>query len=123
MNPSAGPSFEHLPAALPQSAVVKRVVEGLWQRQEVKAVWLGGSLAEGSGDLYSDIDLRVAVDPRWFDEWASPEIVKTLAVCAVGEHTLPCGDDTVLHHVLLGDAEREKVDDKPKRVWSNRHTQ
>ena len=32
-----------------------------WSLDEVVHVWVGGSLASGSADIYSDVDLRVAV--------------------------------------------------------------
>jgi predicted nucleotidyltransferase len=39
----------------------------------IQAIWIGGSLAAGLGDAYSDIDFRIAVEPGHIDRWTSPD--------------------------------------------------
>ena len=39
----------------------------------IQAIWVGGSLAAGRGDAYSDIDFRIAVEPGHIDRWTSPD--------------------------------------------------
>ena len=48
---------------LAQSQAIRMLAPRLWENKQVVAIWLGGSLAAGTGDPYSDIDLRVAVSP------------------------------------------------------------
>ncbi len=40
----------------------------------ILAVYLGGSLAEGTSDLYSDIDLRVVVEPGAYDVFVADKL-------------------------------------------------
>lgn len=49
---------------LPQSALLKQFAPGLWAAEGVVAMWLGGSLATGTADRYSDVDLFLA--HGWF---------------------------------------------------------
>lgn len=98
--------FEGLPA-VPQVDVLRRVADHLWQRQAgIVAMWVGGSLADGTADAYSDIDLRIAVDPATFESWKRPDFGAILPVRAQGH--LPrhaSGSDVVLHHLVLDDGE------------------
>jgi hypothetical protein len=60
--------FDGLPD-LPQVQHLRRFAEKLWRRDDVIAIWLGGSLAAGGGDKYSDLDLRVAIEWNGFGDW------------------------------------------------------
>ncbi len=54
-----------------RGALLATACEALSQYQGVVGIFLGGSLAAGTADAYSDIDLRVVVTPdrhRWFIE-------------------------------------------------------
>ena len=52
-----------------QERTISWLAPALWVDERVVALWLGGSLARGEGDDYSDIDLRVAVDPADLEAW------------------------------------------------------
>jgi len=56
---------------LPQVSHLRRAATRLWEREQVIAIWLGGSLAAGSADAYSDMEVRVAVRADQFDSWVS----------------------------------------------------
>ena len=63
--------LEALPP-LPQSQTIRAIAPRLWQDERVVAIWLGGSLAAGSADQYSDIDMRIAVAPSDIASWEAP---------------------------------------------------
>lgn len=47
-----------------RSQLLARIIQDLTADPHVRAVFLGGSLATGDDDRYSDVDLRVVVDPE-----------------------------------------------------------
>lgn len=51
---------------------------------DIQAIWVGGSLAAGRGDQYSDIDFRIAVEPGQLDRWDSPNGNATCRSTPVG---------------------------------------
>jgi len=89
---------------LPQAASLKRVAERLWQHEDVAAIWLGGSLARGEADLYSDVDLRVALYPGAKERWAHPDLPDLFWTEVVGCMPLSFGD-ALLFHLVLADGE------------------
>ena len=52
-----------------QARVVEAAVEVLPGAPGVVAVWVGGSLAIGVADVFSDVDLNVVVEDEHLDEW------------------------------------------------------
>lgn len=46
---------------LPQRETIVEVASNLWAEASVVALWVGGSLASGAGDRFSDIDFRQTV--------------------------------------------------------------
>jgi hypothetical protein len=91
---------------LPQQKTISDVAKALWRRPEVIALWLGGSLARGTGDVFSDIDLRMAVVPAHLPDWEVPSFERLLVYSpVVGQQLLRFGDDTFLHHLLLSSGE------------------
>src|SRR5689334_15392162 len=92
-------------AALSHEKVVSELAASLGERSDVVAIWLGGSLARGNGDKYSDIDLRLAVRPEDFSAWNSPDLEKVLGRAVVGFRSQNWGEDGVLHHLVLGTGE------------------
>jgi hypothetical protein len=87
---------------LPQRATICDVASALWQQAGVIAVWLGGSLARGAGDAYSDVDLRVAVAPIDLPSWEEPPFEQIFVHApVVGHQFLRFGDDALLHHLIL----------------------
>ena len=66
------------------------------------ALWVGGSLARGAGDTFSDVDFRVAVVPEQFVPWKSPRFEQIFTyVLVVGRGSIQFGDDAILHHLVL----------------------
>ena len=87
---------------LPQRDTIRDVATALWQQPEVIAVWLGGSLARGAGDVYSDVDLRVAVHSVDLRTWEESAFERVFAYSpVVGHQFLRFGDDAFLHHLIL----------------------
>jgi hypothetical protein len=72
----------------------------------VVALWVGGSLARGAGDHFSDVDFRVAVEPDQFASWKSPLFSQIFGgTPVVGRIYIPFGNDALLHHLVLGSGE------------------
>lgn len=87
-------------ADLPQKPLLAAVAAELFADDTVRGLWLGGSLAHGEGDAYSDIDLRVALSPDAFADGALPACADTLIRRRVAGLVLPF-DTRVLHHLML----------------------
>lgn len=92
--------FEALPD-LPQVKVLKRMVSRLWSREEVQAVWIGGSFGQGNADLYSDVDLRVAVLSAHVDEWADLDLPVLFEGRCIAHTRSPSTGYGLLHHLIL----------------------
>ncbi|MGI4787572.1 MAG: nucleotidyltransferase family protein [Janthinobacterium lividum] len=90
-------AFDALPP-LPQVATLRRITDALWAREEVLALWLGGSFARGAADEFSDLDLRVAVREDSLDFWSSCDLSALLGEVVVGQ-----SGGTVFHQLVLGD--------------------
>ncbi len=91
---------------LPQRATIEEISAHIWQNDEVAALWLGGSLARDAGDIFSDVDFRIAVRTEHLTRWRSPrfeEIFRSAPV--VGQTFLAFGDEAFLHHLLLANGE------------------
>jgi predicted nucleotidyltransferase len=58
----------------PQSDLLRQLAPGLWQAEGVVAFWLGGSLAAGAADRYSDVDVYLAVEPEAKGDWMEPDL-------------------------------------------------
>jgi hypothetical protein len=85
---------------------LRQLVQNLWQQDGVCAIWLGGSLAAGNADRYSDVDLRIAVRPDAFENWKRQRDLSALfgAPC-LAHHVQPFGERLILHHMLLADGD------------------
>lgn len=92
--------FEQLPD-LPQSAYIRKIAADLWQRDDVIAVWLGGSFASGKADRYSDVDLRVAVPRGEIEQWHAPDFVALFHGRPLSAHTAFSDEQTALHMLVL----------------------
>ena len=73
----------------------------LWEHPEVVAVWLGGSIARGKADCYSDVDLRIAVVPEALEAWRHVDLNTQFAGRCVAHVLLPFGQFAFLHHLVL----------------------
>jgi hypothetical protein len=69
----------------------------------IQAIWIGGSLAAGLGDPYSDIDFRIAVEPGQIDRWTSPDWEQYLPIRPCGGVLMRFGEQALLHHLVLAD--------------------
>lgn len=69
----------------------------------IQAIWVGGSLATGRGDAYSDVDFRIAVEPGQLDRWISPDWERYLPIQPCGGLLLRFGEQALLHHLILAD--------------------
>jgi hypothetical protein len=69
----------------------------------IQAIWVGGSLAAGRGDAYSDIDFRIAVEPGQIDRWTSPDWERYLPIQPCGGLLMRFGEQALLHHLVLAD--------------------
>jgi hypothetical protein len=87
--------------AMAQERTISWLAPALWADERVVALWLGGSLARGAGDDYSDIDLRVAVDSAELEAWRARDTQALTGGQVVGGHTFALGEDALIHHLLL----------------------
>jgi len=92
-------AFEKLPN-LPQVVTLKRLATCLWAEHDVVALWLGGSFACGKADEYSDVDLRVAVQPEAEERWRQPDLQSLFGGEVAGCTPFPLGGG-LLHHLAL----------------------
>ncbi|NJM42048.1 MAG: hypothetical protein HC853_15505 [Anaerolineae bacterium] len=69
----------------------------------IQAIWVGGSLAAGLGDAYSDIDFRIAVEPGQIDRWITPDWARYLPIPPCEGVFMRFGEHALLHHVVLED--------------------
>lgn len=92
----------HILPNLPQRATIEQISTHIWRNYEVVALWLGGSLARGAGDIYSDVDFRVAVEPEQLATWKNPDFAEIFASAPiVGQQFLAFGEEAFLHHLVL----------------------
>src|SRR5260370_4098613 len=91
---------------LPQRATIEAISTHIWQNYEVVALWLGGSLDRGAGDVFSDVDCRIAVEPEQLSSWRTPRFEEIFASApVVGQQFLAFGQEAFLHHLLLANGE------------------
>ena len=78
----------------------------IWPEAGVVALWVGGSLARGAGDIFSDVDFRTAVAPEQLEPWKTPHFERIFThTVVVGQAVMQFGDDAVLHHLVLANGE------------------
>ena len=90
---------------LPQRALLTALAWDLWADPSVSALWLGGSLARGDGDAFSDVDLRVALAPPAEVSEAMPPAARLLTERRTYALTRRAAADAVLHQLLLDDGQ------------------
>ncbi len=91
--------LEHGPHALLIRDMATRCIADT----RIQAIWVGGSLASGRGDTYSDIDFRIAVEPGQLTQWSHPDWSAYLPIPVCGEHIMHFGETALLHHMVLAD--------------------
>lgn len=87
----------------PHAPLIAAMARRCFADPRIQAVWVGGSLAAGRGDAYSDVDFRVAVAPGQVEEWAAPDWQRYLPLPAPGSLLLRFGEQALLHHMVLAD--------------------
>jgi len=87
----------------PHADLIRAMGEKCFADNSIQAIWIGGSLASGHGDPYSDIDFRIAVEPGQVDQWANPDWNQYLPLSPVGVILMRFGDRVLLHHMVLID--------------------
>jgi hypothetical protein len=87
----------------PHANLIRDMASKCSADSNIQAIWVGGSLAAGSGDLYSDVDFRIAVEPGQIDSWTSPDWEQYLPIRPCGGVLMHFGEQALLHHLVLAD--------------------
>jgi hypothetical protein len=87
----------------PQAELLRSIAENCLADARIQAIWVGGSLAAGRGDSYSDIDFRIAVETPDLESWLEPDWNRYLPILPAGGQMLRFGEHALLHHLVLGD--------------------
>lgn len=77
------------PIAARHDAVIERLVDAARRDERITGAWLQGSRADGSEDLFSDIDFGVAVGDADFDEFDKLAFVSQVAEVLVHAEPFP----------------------------------
>ena len=87
----------------PHANLIREMATKCYADGTVQAIWVGGSLAAGTGDTYSDVDFRIAVEPGQIDRWTSPDWEHYLPIRTYGGSFMRFGEHALLHHLVLAD--------------------
>lgn len=87
----------------PHATLIRDMATRCASDASIQAIWVGGSLAAGYGDAYSDIDFRIAVEPGHVDGWISPDWQRYLPIRSCGGLLMRFGEQALLHHLVLAD--------------------
>lgn len=87
----------------PHAGLIRALAEKCAADHNIEACWVGGSLAAGQGDAYSDVDFRIAVKPGQTGSWISPDWERYLPILPSGGLLLRFGEQALLHHLVLAD--------------------
>jgi predicted nucleotidyltransferase len=90
---------------LPQIATLRELAARLWRDERVIAVWLGGSLASGAGDKYSDLDVRVAVARDDLSAWDKPDFAALFGAEPLARFLIHLGSAAFLHHLVIANGD------------------
>lgn len=85
----------------PQLQALPGLVRRLYDLPQVETVFLGGSLARGGGDAYSDIDLLVVVDGSCQDFLSDEAIRQTAGIAPLATVRFPLGPASWMHQLIL----------------------
>lgn len=69
--------------ALPQKAILKRILEVLGSDNRVRAFFIGGSFATEKADRYSDLDLYILVDDKQYESFIKDRLEMAQQVAPV----------------------------------------
>ena len=87
----------------PHAALIREMAGRCAADDSIHAIWVGGSLAAGRGDAFSDVDFRIAVEPGDLDRWTSPAWENYLPMPPCGGLLMRFGEHALLHHMVLPD--------------------
>ena len=87
----------------PHIDLIRNMATKCYADTTIQAIWVGGSLASGTGDAYSDIDFRIAVDASEMDNWMQPDWNQYLPLDTYGATLMRFGEHAILHHHILSD--------------------
>ena len=87
----------------PHANLIREMANTCAADESIQAIWIGGSLAAGTGDFYSDVDFRIAVEPGHIDRWISPDWDQVLPLRPIGGQLMRFGAQALLHHLVLTD--------------------
>ncbi len=87
----------------PHANLIRDMASKCSTDSSIQAIWIGGSLAAGLGDAYSDVDFRIAVEPGHIDRWTSPDWQHYLPTRPCGSLLMRFGEQALLHHLVLAD--------------------
>lgn len=90
---------------LPQCRTFAHFAPRFWEQASVRGLWIGGSLARGDGDPYSDIDLRLAVSADALEGWNIPDFDSLFAGMCLGTLFISFGARAFLHHLVLSNGD------------------
>ena len=86
----------------PHADLIRDMASKCAADSSIQAVWVGGSLAAGTGDIHSDIDFRIAVEPGQLDKWTKTDwIEQYLPLASCGGIFMRFGEHAMLHHLVL----------------------
>ncbi len=87
----------------PHADLIRGMASACFADSAIQAIWVGGSLAAGHGDQYSDVDFRIAVEPGQIDNWTDPDWQRYLPLQPCGGILLRFSEQALLHHLVLAD--------------------
>lgn len=87
----------------PHADLIRKMTGLCYADQSIQAIWIGGSLAAGHGDIFSDVDFRIAVEAGQAERWTSPDWERYLPLQPCGGLLLRFGEQSLLHHLVLTD--------------------
>lgn len=87
----------------PHADLIREMAKKCIADERIQAIWVGGSLAMGYGDDFSDIDFRIAVKPGQVSDWSNPNWVQYLPLLPFGSTFMKFGEQALLHHLVLSD--------------------
>lgn len=87
----------------PHAELIRKMADLCYADESIQAIWVGGSLAAGHGDHFSDVDFRIAVEPGQAGSWTSPDWDRYLPLRPAGGLLLRFGEQSLLHHLVLAD--------------------
>lgn len=87
----------------PHATLIREIADKCIEDERIEAIWVGGSLAAERGDVFSDIDFRIAVKLGQVCNWFNPNWEQYLPLIPYGNTFMKFGEHALLHHLVLAD--------------------